>query len=132
SADSPDALFSCRLHAPRRDRGHRFPEQSSRLRHSVPSSSRGVVHHRRRSQTSWSRDRLFRRAAHLGTETALSSPPTLCRPGWRNLAEWQPLDCVSPPFLPARTRAVVPVPAIVPEISAGCFRRRQTHALLFT
>src|SRR6266446_9521601 len=125
SANSPDALFSCRLHAPRTDRGYCLPEQRSRLRHSVPSHGRDLVHHRCRSQTSGGRDRLFRRPAHLGTESAPSSPPTLCCPGWRNLARWRPVDFLPPPFLFADTGAVLPVPPIVLEVSAGRFRRRQ-------
>src|SRR6266700_2305362 len=52
------------------------------------------------------RDRLLRRAPHLGTESPLSSPPALCRPGWRNLARWHPVDSLPPPFLLARTGVV--------------------------
>jgi amidase len=56
--------------------------------HSVPSHGRDLVHHRCRSRTSGRRDRLLRRAPQLGTESPLSSPPALCRPGWRNLTRW--------------------------------------------
>jgi hypothetical protein len=77
SADSGDALFSCRLHAPRTDRGHCLPEQTARLRHSVPSRSRDLVHHRRRSQTSGSRDRLFRCPATWG-QNLLHHPHLHC------------------------------------------------------
>src|SRR6266851_5506117 len=131
SGDSPDALFSCRLHAPRTGRGHCLPEPRSRLRHSVPSHGRDLVHHRGRSQTSGGRDRILRRPAHLGAESSPSSPPTLCRPGWRNLARWHPVDSLPPPFLLARTGAVPLVPPIVLDVSAGGFRCWQTQVFLF-
>ena len=56
---SPNTLFSCRLLRPRADRVHRLPEQRGRLRHSVSSHGRDLVHHRRRSQKSGSRNRLL-------------------------------------------------------------------------
>src|SRR5271169_293735 len=70
SGNTPDALFSRRLHAPRTNRGYGLPEQRSRLRHSVSSHGRDLVHHRCRSQTSGRRDRLLRGTAQLGTESA--------------------------------------------------------------
>ena len=49
------------------------------------------------------RDRLLRRASHLGTEPAFSSPLALCGPGRRNLARWYPLGSLPPGFfLPVR------------------------------
>src|SRR5262249_6759504 len=76
------------------------------------------------------RDRLFRRPAQLGAESAASSPSALCRPGWRHLARRQPVDFVPLPLLLARTGAVPPVPPIVLNLSAAGFRRRQTQVLL--
>ena len=81
-------IFMSSSPPPRIDRRHCLPEQRSRLRHSVPSHGRDLVHHRCRSRTSRRRDRLLRRAPQLGTKSPLSSPPTLCRPGWRNLTRW--------------------------------------------
>src|SRR5208337_2533638 len=61
------------------------------------------VHHRCRSQTSGRRDRFLRCTAQLGTEPALSSPPALCRSGWRDLPRRYPLDSLPPNFfLPVR------------------------------
>src|SRR5271169_6671097 len=132
SGNPPDTLFSRRLHAPRTNRGYGLPEQRSRLRHSVPSHGRDPVHHRCRSPTSGRRDRFLRCTAQLGTEPALSSPPALCRSGWRDLARRYPLDSLPPQFLLACTGAVLPVPPIVLELSAGGLRRRQTQLLFFS
>src|SRR2546429_5418783 len=131
SGNSADAIFSCRLHAPRTDRRHCLPEQRSRLRHSVPSHGRNLVHHRCRSQTSGRRNRILRRPAHLGAESSPPSPLTLCRPGWRNLARWHPVASLPPPFLLARTGAVPLLPPTVLDLSAGGFRRRQAQVFLF-
>src|SRR5271167_723394 len=132
SGNPPDALFSRRLHAPRTSRGYCLPEQRSRLRHSVPSHGRDLVHHRCRSPTSGRRDRFLRGTSQLGTESAFSSPPALCRSGWRDLARQYPLDSLPPQFLLARTGAVLPVPPIVLDLSAGGLRRRQTQLLFFS
>src|SRR5260370_1319348 len=92
----PDVLFSCRLHDSRTDRCHRLPEQGSRLRHSVPSHCRDLVHHCCRSPTSGRRDRLFRCTSQLGTEPVFSSASPLCRPGRRNFTVWYSLDLLPP------------------------------------
>ena len=128
---SPDALFSCRLHHSRTDRCHRLPEQRSRLRHSVPSHCRDLVHHRCRSQTSGRRDRLFRCTSQLGTEPAFSSSSPLCRSRRRDFTGWYPVDLLPPQLFLARTGALPVVPPIVPEVSAGGLRRRQVALLLF-
>ena len=61
------------------------------------------LHHCRRSQTPGRRDRLLRRTSQLGTERAFSSPSALCRPRWRGLPRWYPVDLLPPGFfLPVR------------------------------
>ncbi len=69
------------------------------------------------------RDRLLRRASHLGTEPAFSSPLALCGPGRRNLARWYPLGSLPPGFLLASTRAIAFVPPFVLDLSARGLRR---------
>ena len=61
------------------DRRDRLPEQGCRLWHPVQGGGRDAAHHRRRSQAPGRRDRLRRRPAHLGAESA--SEPSLMMPG---------------------------------------------------
>ena len=65
-----------------------------------------------RSPTSGRRDRFLRCTAQLGTEPALSSPPALCRSGWRDLPRRYPFDSLPPQFLLARTGPVLPLPPL--------------------
>ena len=74
------------LHAPRRDRRHRLPEQGGGLRPAVPGRVRGDADHRRRSQAPRRPHRRHRRAPHLGLG---DDPPPACphdRAGRRHLA----------------------------------------------
>ena len=108
-----------------------YQNKARRLRHPLPRHRRDPAHHRRRSQAPGRRDRLLRRAAHLGTEPAASSASALRRPRRRPLAGRRALDRLPARLLPARARAVPPVPTIVPGTSAESLRRRQAAVLLW-
>ncbi len=54
-----------------------------------------LAHHRRRSQAPGRRDRLLRRAAHLGPDPPASSAFALCRARRRPVARWPALDLLS-------------------------------------
>ena len=69
------AVFPRRLHAARAGRRDRLPEQGGGLRHPVQGRGRDAAHDRRRSQASRRRDRLRRRAPHLGSEPAAQATP---------------------------------------------------------
>ena len=104
------SLFPCRLHAAGADRGDRLPEQGGGLHHPVQGRGRDAAHDRRRSQASGRRDRPHRGAAQLGPEPALPSAHPLHRAGWRSVARPHALDPLPTRLLPARARAVAPVP----------------------
>ena len=67
------------VHCARGDRHHCVPEPAFGLRHPVPGGLRDAAHHRCRSDSPGSGDRLPGRAPHLGAEP--DAPPSLRIPG---------------------------------------------------
>jgi Putative transposase len=94
------------------------------------SHGRDLVHHRCRSSTFGSCDRLLCRTPQLGTE--LGSPSPLCRPGRRNLTRWYSVDLLPPSLLLVRAGARPLLPPLVLDISTTGFRLWQVAVLLFT
>src|SRR5215831_18102770 len=69
---------------------------------------------RSRSQASPRQNRHHHRAAHLGLGTDPSPAPAHDRTGRRHCARWQALGVVPAGLLSAGTRALTPVPPVVP------------------
>ena len=113
------SLLSRRLHPAGGDRRHRVPEQGRRLRPPVQDRRRDADHHRRRPEASGRAHRPHRRAAHLG----LGAHPSSARPRHRSrrrpVAGRLALDRLQARLLPARARAVAPVPPALPRRPRG-------------
>ena len=109
------SLLPRRLHPAGGDRRHRVPEQGRRLRPPVQDRRRDADHHRRRPEASGRAHRPHRRAAHLG----LGADPSSARPRHRSrrrpVAGRVALDRLQARLLPARARAVAPVPPPLPR-----------------
>src|SRR6516164_5801859 len=125
-----DAILPCRLYATRFDRSHRLSKSAVHLQYSIPGGERDVAHHRRRSQALGCRDRLFRRAPHLGSKSAASPALTLCRSRWRSFSRWDALDLLSARFLPPGSRAGTFVPPPFVEVSRKSLRCRKVAIFL--
>ncbi len=118
-------VLSRRLHrAPGASPTSPLQNKARGLRHPLPRDRRHPAHHRRRSPPSRGRDRLLRRAAHLGTDLDASSASALCRPRRRPLARWHAVDRVSTGLLPPGPRPVSALPSALPRRAAGGLRRR--------
>ena len=96
-----------------------FAQQGRRLRSVVQGRRRDADHHRRRPQASGRAHRPHRRAAHLGLGADPSSPCPHHRPRRRPVARRIALDRLQERLLPARARAVAPVPPPLPRRPGG-------------
>ena len=99
----PVPYFHVVFTLPAADRRHRLPEQGQGLRPAVLGRGRDAHHDRSRSQASGRRDRLDRRAAHLGTEPRSSSACSLHRAGRRHLPRRRALGCDADPASSCRS-----------------------------
>ena len=90
-----------------------FQNKAAGLRHPVQGGGRDAAHDRRRSAPSRRRDRLRRRAAHLGPEPAAPSARPLPRPRRRPVAGRHALGLLPARLLSAGAGAVA-------ACSAGC------------
>ncbi len=111
-------LLPRRLHAARRGRRHRLPQQGAGLRPAVQGGIGDDADDRRRSQASRRPHRHHRRAPHLG----LGDDPPSARPhdraGRRHRAGRDALDLVAPGLPAAGPRAGQAVPPTVPDPAA--------------
>ena len=92
-------LLPCRLHAARRDRRHRLPQQGGRLRPAVQGGVGDDADHRRRPQASRRPHRHHRRAPHLGLGDDPSSACPHDRAGRRHRARRERWISSRPAFL---------------------------------
>jgi hypothetical protein len=74
---SSDTVRACGLHASSSFGSVGFAEQENRLRSAVPNQCRNTPRSCPRSQTSWRRDRLLQRVAHVEPKTRTSPACTL-------------------------------------------------------
>ena len=103
-------LLSRRLHPAGGDRRDRVPEQGRRLRPPVQDRRRDPDHHRRRPQASRRAHRPHCRPPHLGLGADPSSACPRHRSRRRPVAGRRALDRLQARLLPARARALAPVP----------------------
>jgi len=92
---------------------------------SCSGGGQDLAHHRRRPQAPGRRDRLLRRAAHLGAKSAASPASALRGHRWRTLPRWQPLDLLPAPLLPARAGAGASVTRFCRRTLCSARKRRR-------
>ena len=122
-------LLPRRVHAARRGRRHRVPQQGAGLRPAVQGGIGDDADDRGRSQAPRRAHRHHRRAPHMGLGDDPPSPCPHDRAGRRHRAGREPLDIVAPglPAPGAGARQAVPPP--VPHPAGRAARRRPARLL---